>query len=269
MHKIDGPGATDQNQFTQGNPANGTPATVVTPEWLTAVQEELVNVLSEAGVAPSKPDNTQLYQAIQILINAAAQFSGMSTGDCKPTFKNVADPGWILVNDGTIGPSGSGATTRANDDTEALYKLLWANVTDTHAPVTGGRGATADQDWGNAKLLAVPKALGRALAIAGTGASLSARSLGQALGTETHLLTGAQSGEKGHTHLTIADTNEGGAAPPLTNGRPLARQNSSYALGGSNSPATVGLTTEAETEDADEAHPNVQPSVFLNFMVKL
>lgn len=30
MHRIDGPGATVSNQFTQGNPLTATPATVVT-----------------------------------------------------------------------------------------------------------------------------------------------------------------------------------------------------------------------------------------------
>jgi hypothetical protein len=92
-----------------------------------------------------------------------------STGDIKTTFKAVADPGWVLMNDGTIGSAGSGGTTRANADTEALYTLLWNNIDNTWAPVSGGRGANAAADFAANKTLTLPQALGRALANIGTG----------------------------------------------------------------------------------------------------
>lgn len=46
----------------------GQDATIVEADWLNQVQEEILNVLTAAGVAPSKLDNTQLITAILLLI---------------------------------------------------------------------------------------------------------------------------------------------------------------------------------------------------------
>lgn len=64
MHRIDGPGATGQSLFTEGNPATGTPATTVTADWLNAVQEELVELLAALGGSPDKQQNDQLATAL-------------------------------------------------------------------------------------------------------------------------------------------------------------------------------------------------------------
>lgn len=50
MHRIDGDGATPGNLFTEGNPATSTPATVVTDDWLNAVQEEVCNFIEGQGI---------------------------------------------------------------------------------------------------------------------------------------------------------------------------------------------------------------------------
>jgi hypothetical protein len=96
---------------------------------------------------------------------------GFSTGDVKLTYKTVADATWIMASDLSIGSAASGATGRANADTQTLYELLWANIPNQYAPVTGGRGATSTLDFNANKPLFIAKALGRALAIAGTVAS--------------------------------------------------------------------------------------------------
>lgn len=67
MHRIDGPGH-DNNMFTEGVPP-GVPATVVTEDWLNAVQEEIVNVILDAGITLDKPTNTQLRDAVNALLN--------------------------------------------------------------------------------------------------------------------------------------------------------------------------------------------------------
>jgi hypothetical protein len=91
------------------------------------------------------------------------------TGDVKLTLRSTADTGWILAEDKSIGDATSGATGRANADTSALYSLIWTNVTDTWAPVAGGRGASAAADFAAHKALSVPQTLGRALAGYGVG----------------------------------------------------------------------------------------------------
>ena len=98
---------------------------------------------------------------------------GFTTGDVKPTFKASADPSWVMMDDKTIGNGSSGASGRANGDTVALFTLLWTNIIDAWAPVSGGRGANAAADYAANKTIGLPKTLGRALAIGGTGTSVA------------------------------------------------------------------------------------------------
>jgi len=71
MFKIDSPGATGANEFTEGNPGLGVPATEVSDEWLNAVQREIVEVVEFSGQTLDKLDDEQLRKAIQLLIGLA------------------------------------------------------------------------------------------------------------------------------------------------------------------------------------------------------
>lgn len=64
MHRIDAPGATVGNLFTEGNPALGVPATEVSDDWLNDTQEEIVNVIEGQGITLVKGTQTQLQSAI-------------------------------------------------------------------------------------------------------------------------------------------------------------------------------------------------------------
>lgn len=50
--------------FTEGDPQNAIPATVVTKDWANQIQEELLAVIIGAGITPVKGTNTQLRDAI-------------------------------------------------------------------------------------------------------------------------------------------------------------------------------------------------------------
>jgi len=177
--------------------------------------------------------------------------TGFTTGDAKLTLKTTADTGWIMMDDGAIGNASSGASTRANADTEDLYTLLWNNVTDTYAAVSSGRGASAAADYAANKTIALTKQLGRALGVSGSGATLSARTLGQTTGTETHALTTAELAS--HSHGISTDTS-----------------GSHSSVSGQWS-AGEGDNGTANTDSAGSgvAHPNMQPTVFWNVMLKL
>lgn len=146
-------------------------------------------------VLPANPTNPLEAAPKQYVDAATAAF--FSTGDGKITLKNVADPGWVMCNDGTIGSASSGATTRANADTQALFTLLFNNITDTWAPIQTSTGTvttrTAQVDaataWAANCRMSLTKQLGRTIAGAGTGAGLTARPLGAAIGEETHTTT--------------------------------------------------------------------------------
>lgn len=58
--------------FTNGNPVSGIPATVVDDWWTNMIQEEIITVVINAGLTPSKVDRTQLWQAIQSMITGSA-----------------------------------------------------------------------------------------------------------------------------------------------------------------------------------------------------
>lgn len=132
---------------------------------------------------------------------------GFTTGDGKVTLKIVAEPGWVMCNDGTIGSAASGSTNRANVDCQALFTLLFQNVDDTGAPIynavgtLSSRGAQgpANVAWANDCRIGLPKQLGRAIAIAGTGAGLSLRNLGYSDGAETHSISGSELTFHGHS----------------------------------------------------------------------
>lgn len=67
MHRIDGPGATVDHKFTDGDPVGGVQATIVTDDWLNDVQEELISVLTDGGIAPVKGTQDQLLKAIKAI----------------------------------------------------------------------------------------------------------------------------------------------------------------------------------------------------------
>ena len=121
------------------------------------------------------------------------------TGEEMMTFRSSAPQGWIAADDGSIGNTGSGATTRANTDTFFLYKTLWDSVVDMYAPVSSGRGSTAVDDFVAGKTLTLPLSLGRLRGAAGLGAGLTNRDDGEFLGTETISIADMPS----HHHGTI------------------------------------------------------------------
>jgi len=135
------------------------------------------------------------------------------TGDIRTTFYHSSSiPGWVRMNDGSIGNVGSGATTRAHADTFQLYKTIWDSVLDAWAPVSTGRGATAIADFLAGKTLTLPRSLGRALAGAGSGAGLTARALGEYLGEETHTLTIPEIPNHGHSYSFPGSAGAGAVA---------------------------------------------------------
>ena len=68
MFRIDSPGATGSFEFTNGNPSLSIAATVVSDEWLNAVQREIVKVIEGQGIVLDKGDDTQLEQALLLMI---------------------------------------------------------------------------------------------------------------------------------------------------------------------------------------------------------
>lgn len=213
---------------------------------------------------------------------ATTALGAWTTGDVKVTFKSVPDSGWIMVNDGSIGDALSGASNRANADCLALFTLLWASCSDALAPVSTGRGASAAADWAAHKTITLPKMMGRSIAIAGSGAGLTARALGDRVGEENHALSAAEMPFHGHgvndpTHAH--GVNDPGHVHPtdFTSGSSLFLQPSGQVkAGGTTGGALTGISIQGaatgisiQGAGGNAPHNNMQPTTFLNAMVKL
>jgi microcystin-dependent protein len=256
-------------------------------------------VLGNNGGAGAVTEITCTAQGFNLL--AAVDFNGLqsvvggfSTGDTKETFKTAADTGWVMLDDGTIGDGSSGGTTRANADTVNLFTLLWNNISNADCPVSSGRGGTAAADFAAHKTINLPLSKGRTFIGAGTGAGLTARTLGHAFGEESHALTVGElpahthnySGTTGtgttgsesatHSHVQNVSTPSFGTAGVgyQAGGSPFA--NSATATTGSENAththAVPGLAYSGTTDNGTGgggAHNVMQPSNAVNRMIKL
>lgn len=187
------------------------------------------------------------------------------TGQIKQGYDTVADFGWLLMDDKTIGSAASGATSNgglgASANSFPLYCLLWNNVsqpsTNTLCPVTGGLGASAVDDFLANKPLALQAILGRALASSGTGSLLTARALGAIVGTEAQSLATnnlpASMGGLSIEH-TVAVSASGG--PDIVRGIST--------IGG-------GVSTDIviDVSGGGAGFNIMQPTSFMNFFIKL
>ena len=79
-----------------------------------------------------------------------------STGDIKFRATPETLSGWLKMNAQTIGGATSGASQRANVDTQNLFVYLWNNYTQSHCPVTGGRGVSGLADFNANKVIQMP-----------------------------------------------------------------------------------------------------------------
>jgi len=208
--------------------------------------------------------------------------SSFSTGDLKPTIKTTPDSGWIMCDDGTIGDLSSGASNLASASTQDLFTLLWNGCANTEAAVSSGRGVSASADFAAHKTIALPKMLGRVYGVAGAGSGLTSRALGKTVGEETHALTAGETGPHTHTfsgtttiesglhsHNYFGDTANGVTGAQYTEGGTTA---GAYAMGTTSTQTAnhthtySGTTT---TGGSGTGHNNIQPTVFLNMMIKL
>ncbi len=201
------------------------------------------------------PDNDfDTYDQIEAIINSPR------TGDVKTSFSTFSPFGYVPMNDGSIGDAASGASTRANIDTWPLYSTLYINVSNTYAPVSGGRTApgntitAAYADWIANKTLTLPAMLGRALASAGAGSGLTSRALGETVGAETHTMSVGEM--PSHTHTPTAGNGNlvgvtaGGAGTVYNNG-------------------SIGTGCTLNNTGGGSAFNIMDPTTFMNVFIKL
>lgn len=122
------------------------------------------------------------------------------TGDLKPRYGTGVHPGWERCNGRTIGDATSGATGRANADTQALFEYLWAAVPNTILAVSGGRGASAAADFAAHKSIGLPDFRGRTIAgLDDMGTTAASRLIAAVIATGSPTQLGSSGGDDQHT----------------------------------------------------------------------
>ena len=213
-------------------------------------------------------------QKKQILTNFGGLF--WETGHIRGTIRTTASLGWVMMDDTTIGDSSSGAT-HTGGDYQDLFSLLFNNITDTYAPLlTSAGGATtraaqtnAATAWAAHCRISLLKTLGRVVGASGSGSGLTARTLGQTYGVETHALL---SNEMPSTTLTFT-----GTGTTIGSGIQLLEssgvQGTSGILGylGNINSSGFSYTPSGSISPfgSGSVHENMQPTVFINWEIKL
>lgn len=246
---------------------------------LPAVEAAAVTAVAASATATTQAGIATVQAAAAAVSAAAALASTFTTGDFKVTAKTVADAGFILLDDGTIGDALSGGTTRANADTAALYSFVWSKYANAQCPiftstgVVSARGANAAADYAAHKRLSVPKVLARAMCVAGAGTGLTARALGVIVGEENHILSIAELAS--HTHVATVDEHGGHSHTSQIGGDgnaggPQPQRSANHITDNPTTTDLTGITVANASAGSDGGHNNMQPSAFaFNIMMKL
>jgi hypothetical protein len=211
-----------------------------------------------------------------------------STGDWKFRPSTEILPGWVRMNGRTIGNATSGASERANADTQALFIYAWSTYPDAKCPVIGGRGSGALADYnGNKQITTLdwrargPVGLddmgntlaGRITSISTPGSSDLSTTPGGYGGEGAHALVAIEL--PGHTHSGTT----GNDAPDHSHAETTFMQSFGLTVAGSGGPAFMGnnvagqstggasarhqhpFTTDAGGALGGQVHNNFQPFV--------
>ncbi|MGF6431499.1 hypothetical protein [Bradyrhizobium elkanii] len=223
-----------------------------------------------------------------------------STGDVKLTLKVFADPGWVLVVGvgdgsglaGTIGSASSGSTIRANADCQPLFNLLFGNASDANAPLYTASGVlttraaqtNAATAWAANCRMHLGFWAGRVIGCTGNGGSGFTPRVPLAIaGEETHLLSaseipsissgGSYSGSASVTSASFVANNPNNAtaisATAGGSGLAVAAASGGVVSQLSSNGTSSGSVSLTSTNTGGAAHNNMQPSIFVNVMVKL
>lgn len=136
MHKIDTTGATEDNEFTDGNPLTGTPATVVGAKWLNTLQREMIAILVEAGITPDDSVDDQVLQAIIVIAaggGSAVTAAAVSVLDSAEYFDGINVEA-VLAEIGEYIQDAATSTMAANRIRRSVIALTGSanNMANTH-----------------------------------------------------------------------------------------------------------------------------------------
>lgn len=154
MHKIDAPGATETNTFTEGDPNVPTAPTTVGAKWLNAVQGELVALVEGLGGTLNDQNHGQIWPLLStalgmLLSKAGGTLTGFLTLHANPTNALHAAPKQY-VDSAVAGVDLSGKVSKTGDTMSGALAMGsnkvtgLANGTASGDAVNKGQMDTAD-----------------------------------------------------------------------------------------------------------------------------
>jgi microcystin-dependent protein len=253
------------------------------PQFYLADGSIKIRLTDSAGVQQLVADN--------VLVIGASSGSGgggsvdattvLATGDLKVRYGTGTLSGFVRANGRTIGSATSGATERANSDTQQLFEYLWG--ADENLAVSSGRGASANADWTANKTIALPDWSGCAIAglddmgggakgrLSSTYFGTDATVLGATGGTESHTLTTTQMPSHSHAN-TLSDPGHGHTVPFVATSSAGGGGGGNFTMGPGNQTTnlvTTGITITNASTGGGGAHNNVQPTKLATIYIKL
>lgn len=207
-------------------------------------------------------------------------------GVMMPYVGTTSPTGWVRANGRTIGSASSGASERANADTETLYSLLWNSYSNSVCAVSSGRGASAAADYAANKTIGLPDLRGRAFFGLDDMGNSAASRLGSIITDETtngasggaetvtlaeanlpsHTHTGTTASNGAHTH-TVAYGTRTVDSPSAVNVVDSVGSGVSSATTSSSGAHTHTFTTNAT--GSGDAHSNMPPAFLTTYIIKL
>jgi len=203
--------------------------------------------------------------------------------------------GFVRANARTIGNAGSGATERANADTQALWIFLY--TADINLAVSGGRTGNALNDYNASKQLTLPDWRGRTISGLDDMGNVAAGRLttsywggngivlGQSGGAESNLLDLTRvpahdhdvfAEDTGHFH-NVTNMNAGGVFGSSGGGTPFFFQAGTFPAGNTDTKSaniTIGSTLHGNDKKTAQRggglpHANMPPSMLATIYLKL
>lgn len=236
--------------------------------------ELAIDVLDDGNLATLIANLTSAISTIAI----AAVGPAVPTGFMGPYIGGAAPAGWVL-GVGTIGNGASGASTRANADTAALFALIWNNWADAQAPVSSGRGGSAAIDYAANKTIAMPDMRGRTVFGLDNMGGVAANRVTAGVSGINGVVMGATGGDQNvqtHTHVATSVVTDPGHAH--TGGQQALPQQgatggSSYltalALNNTGTSVTGVTVATANANYGTGAAANMPPAIMMPYIAKL
>ncbi len=152
------PPAEGSAGWFQDNELSG--GTIVPAWFLNSLQDEAINVIDGAGLTPEKDDDTQLYQAIALMINALdTEYIAIASGTIALTQDSTGTYNYVIADFAGAGLDTDNIRTLHVEcicTTTASSSFVYADFDGTQSVICKSRATGGDDYTGTALVANIP-----------------------------------------------------------------------------------------------------------------